>query len=80
MQLRVSDPCYTERLANFLRSLGQAAKAAGPGRLEVDIAPTDDALVELGIYLRVWKVLYPEADVHAENADVDVDGDELPAA
>jgi hypothetical protein len=76
MQLRVSDPGYTERLVNFLRSLGQAATAAGPGQLEVDIPPTDDALVELGIYLRVWKVLYPDAEVHAEN----VDGDELPAA
>jgi hypothetical protein len=76
MQLRVSDPGYTERLVNFLRSLGQAVTAAGPGRLQVDIPSTEDALVELGIYLRVWKVLYPDADVHVENAD----GDELPAA
>jgi len=76
MQLRISDPGYTERLVNFLRSLGQAATAGGPGLLRIDIPSTEDALVELGIYLRVWKVLYPDADVQVEN----VDGDELPAA
>jgi len=31
--------------------------------------------VELGIYLRVWNVLYPEAEVQLENGD-----DEAPAA
>jgi hypothetical protein len=76
MQLRLNDPSYTDRLANFLRSLGQTAIVAGPGQLEVDLAASDDALVELGIYLRVWNVLYPEAEVQLENDD----DDEAPAA
>jgi hypothetical protein len=75
MQLRLNDPDYTDRLANFLRSLGQTAIVAGPGQLEVELPPTSDALVELGIYLRVWKVLYPETEVQLENGD-----DEAPAA
>jgi hypothetical protein len=69
MQLRLNDPDYTDRLANFLRSLGQTAIVAGPGQLEVELPPTSDALVELGIYLRVWKVLYPETEVQLENGD-----------
>jgi hypothetical protein len=75
MQLRLNDPDYTDRLANFLRSLGQTAIVAGPGQLDVELPPTSDALVELGIYLRVWKVLYPETEVQLENGD-----DEAPAA
>ena len=75
MQLRLNDPSYTDRLANFLRSLGQTAIVAGPGQLEVELPPTNDALVELGIYLRVWKVLYPETEVQLENGN-----DEAPAA
>jgi hypothetical protein len=64
MLLRLSDPSYTDRLANFLRSLGQTAIVAGPGQLELDPPPVDD--VELGIYLRVWTVLYPDAEVQLE--------------
>jgi hypothetical protein len=75
MQLRLSDSSYTDRLANFLRSLGQTAIVAGPGQIELDLKPTRDALVELGIYLRVWKVLYPETDVQLDNGE-----DEAPAA
>jgi hypothetical protein len=75
MQLRLNDPSYTDRLANFLRSLGQTAIVAGPGQLEVELPLTRDAVVELEIYLRVWKVLYPETDVQLENGD-----DEAPAA
>lgn len=63
MQLRLSDPSYTDRLANFLRSLGQTVIVAAPGQLEVDLPPTKDAVVELGIYLRVWEVLYPDTEV-----------------
>ena len=74
MQLRLSDPSYTDRLANFLRSLGQTAMVAGPGQLEVELA-APDAAAELAIYLRVWKVLYPDTEVHVES-----DEDELPAA
>jgi hypothetical protein len=69
MQLRLSDPSYTDRLATFLRSLGQTAYVAGPGQLEVDLPPTRAARVELSIYLRVWTVLYPDTDVQLENDD-----------
>jgi hypothetical protein len=66
MQLRLNDPGYTDRLANFLRSLGQAVMVAGPGLLEVDV-PADRE--ELEIYLRVWRVLYPDTEVQVERED-----------
>ena len=59
MQLRLSDPSYTDRLARFLRSLGQTVLEDGPIQLDVDTPQS-----ELVIYLRVWAVLYPDADVH----------------
>jgi len=62
MQLRLSDPSYTDRLATFLRSLGQTVFVAAPGELDVDAA-TGSAESEIWIYLRVWKVLYPDAEV-----------------
>jgi hypothetical protein len=71
MQLRLSDPSYTDRLAHFLRSLGQTVLQDGPTRLEVATLPS-----ELEIYLRVWRVLYPDAEVQ-----LDASGeDEAPAA
>jgi hypothetical protein len=70
MQLRLSDPSYTDRLAHFLRSLGQTPIVAGPTQLEVDTPRS-----ELLIYLRVWGVLYPDAKVQVGNGD-----DEAPAA
>ena len=70
MLLRLSDPSYTDRLAHFLRSLGQTTIVAGPSRLEVDTPET-----ELRIYLRVWAVLYPDAEVQVGNGE-----DEAPAA
>ena len=87
MQLRLSDPSYTDRLALFLRSLGQTVVDAGhrlstppplptvvdagPPRLEVDTPRP-----ELDIYLRVWAVLYPDAEVQVGgNGD-----DDAPAA
>jgi hypothetical protein len=73
MQLRLSDPSYTDRLATFLRSLGQAVMPVAPDQLEVDLPHTESARAELEIYLRVWAVLYPDADVQ-------VSEDELPAA
>lgn len=75
MQLRLDDPSYTDRLANFLRSLGQTVLVAGPGLLDVDVPATNSSRAELEIYLRVWKVLYPDTEVQVENGD-----DELPAA
>jgi hypothetical protein len=69
MQLRLSDPSYTDRLATFLRSLGQTVLVDAPNRLEID-TPSSSAVVEVDIYLRVWKVLYPDAEVvHEENGE-----------
>ena len=71
MQLRLSDPSYTDRLAQFLRSLGQTVLDAGPTQLQVDTPQP-----ELRIYLRVWNVLYPDAEVQlGGNGE-----DEVPAA
>ena len=58
MQLRLSDPSYADRLAHFLRSLGQTVLVDAPGQLDVDTPES-----ELEIYLRVWRVLYPDAEV-----------------
>jgi hypothetical protein len=68
MELRLSDPSYTDRLATFLRSLGQTVINAGPGQLEVMSTSRD----ELVIYLRVWDVLYPDADVQVEDEEDEV--------
>ena len=70
MELRLSDPSYTDRLAHFLRSLGQTVLVGAPAELEVDTPHS-----ELLIYLRVWAVLYPDAEVQVGNGD-----DEAPAA
>ena len=60
MQLHLHDSAYTDRLAAFLRSVGQEPIVAGP--LSVDLGGDIDA-AEVEIYLRVWKVLYPDAEV-----------------
>jgi hypothetical protein len=75
MQLRLNDPGYTDRLANFLRSLGQAATVVGPGQLDIDLPTGSSAREELEIYLRVWRVLYPDTEVQVES-----DEGEAPAA
>jgi hypothetical protein len=58
--LVLHDSAYTDRLAAFLRSVGQEPVLAGPASVEIG-GDTDAAEVE--VYLRVWKVLYPDADV-----------------
>ena len=63
MQLNIRDPAYTDRLASFLRSLGQSPIVSGPAQVELDPPQTDSDRAELEIYLRVWKVLYPDAEV-----------------
>ena len=68
MQLRLSNPAYADRLATFLRSVGQTVVVASPDRLEVE-ARDSSSVAEIGIYLRVWKVLYPDAEVHVENGE-----------
>jgi hypothetical protein len=67
IDLRLSDPEYTDRLASFLTSLGQNAVVAGPDRVELTPEDGAGAHVELGIYLRVWNVLYPDARVNVES-------------
>jgi hypothetical protein len=59
MRLLLDDPAYTERLAAFLRSVGQRPVRSGP--LALEVAEADAA--ELEVYLRVWLVLYPDAKV-----------------
>ena len=74
MELRLSDPSYMDRLASFLRSLGQPVLVSAPDGVDVGVAPTRTVRDELEIYLRVWKVLYPDADVQ-----MSADGDGLEA-
>ena len=66
MHLSLSDPAYTDRLASFLRSLGQRPLVTGPDSLELEPEDDDESRVELEIYLRVWRVLYPDASVEVE--------------
>ena len=76
MQLRLSDPSYTDRLATLpavpwpdgVRRRADTARTGCPG--------WDSARGELAIYLRVWSVLYPDTEVQLGD-----DGDdEAPAA
>ncbi len=65
MQLFLRDPLYTDRLAAFLTSVGRRAVVGAPDRVDVD-DPAEDSQhleLELELYLRVWSVLYPDADV-----------------
>ena len=68
MILRLRDPSYTERLATFLASVGLSAVATGPNTVELTggSGRTLDP-AELEIYLRVWRVLEPTADVDVES-------------
>lgn len=63
MQLLIHDPAYTDRLASFLRSLGQNPTISGPALVELNPPTTCTDRAEMEIYLRVWKVLYPDAEV-----------------
>jgi hypothetical protein len=63
MELLLRDSAYTNRLLSFLTSLGQTAVLAAPNRLELDDGSTESARLELEIYLGVWRVLHPDADV-----------------
>ncbi len=58
MRLRLRDAAYTERLAAFLRSVGQQPAVSAPDTLDVDVDP-----VGLDVYLRVGQVLHPDAEV-----------------
>jgi hypothetical protein len=64
MHLQLRDPSYTERLASFLASVGQFPVVAGDGSVVLlSRVPEDEERIELEIYLRVWRVLYPDAVV-----------------
>jgi hypothetical protein len=63
VQLSLSDPAFTERLASFLDSLGQTATVDAPGRVTLEDGPDES---ELAIYMRVWHVLHPDAIVTVE--------------
>lgn len=63
VQLLRCDPAYIDRLAAFLRSLGQRAVVNGPDRVELDGPDDPTSRLELEAYLRVWRLLYPDAEV-----------------
>jgi hypothetical protein len=63
MQLFLRDPSYTDRLAAFLTSVGRRAVVGAPDRIDLDETPEDSQHLELELYLRVWSVLYPDAEV-----------------
>jgi len=58
MRLLLRDAAHTDDLAAFLRSVGQHPVVAAPDALEVDLDPA-----ELDVYLRVFQVLHPDAEV-----------------
>jgi len=63
MQLFLRDPSYTDRLAAFLTSVGRRAVVGAPNRVDIDEPAEDSQHLELELYLRVWRVLYPDAEV-----------------
>ena len=63
MQLFLHDPSYADRLAAFLTSVGRHAVVAAPDRVDVDEDDDDLQGLEVEMYLRVWAVIHPDADV-----------------
>ena len=63
MQLFLRDPSYTDRLAAFLTSVGRRAVVCAPNRVDIDELVEDSQHLELELYLRVWRVLYPDGEV-----------------
>ena len=63
MQLFLRDPSYTDRLAAFLTSVGRSAVVGAPDRVDLADSAEDEQNLELELYLRVWRVLYPDAEV-----------------
>jgi hypothetical protein len=58
MRLLLRDAAHTDSLTAFLLSVGQRPVVVASHELEVDVDPA-----ELDVYLRVWQVLHPDADV-----------------
>ena len=63
MQLFLRDPSYTDRLAAFLTSVGRHAVVAAPDRVDLEDSGDDLQRLEVEMYLRVWAVIHPDADV-----------------
>jgi hypothetical protein len=63
MQLFLRDPSYAERLVEFLTSVGRHAVVAAPNRVDIDDNEGDLQRIEVELYLRVWRVIHPDADV-----------------
>jgi hypothetical protein len=63
MQLLLRDPSYADRLATFLTSVGRPAVVVAPNRVDLADGADETQRLELELYLRVWHVLYPDADV-----------------
>ncbi|HLY86689.1 MAG TPA: hypothetical protein VKO84_09305 [Gaiellaceae bacterium] len=63
MQLFVRDPSYTDRLAAFLTSVGRHAIVMAPDRVDIEEHEDDPQRLEVELYLRVWRVIHPDADV-----------------
>jgi hypothetical protein len=63
MQLFLRDPSYTDRLAAFLTSVGRHAVVTAPDRVDIDEHDDDLQYLEVEMYLRVWAVIHPGADV-----------------
>jgi hypothetical protein len=63
MQLFLHDPSYTDQLVAFLTSVGRRAVVGAPDRVDLEESPDDSEHVELELFLHVWRVLYPDAEV-----------------
>jgi len=63
MQLFLRDPDYTDRLAAFLTSVGRHTVVTAPDRIDLDDGEDHLQRLELELYLRVWSVIHPDADV-----------------
>lgn len=63
MQLHLRDPSYTDRLVAFLTSVGRHAVVASADTVEIEETGDDLQRLEVEMYLRVWRVIHPDADV-----------------
>lgn len=63
MRLFLHDPSYTDRLVEFLTSVGRHAVVTAPGRVDIDGHEDDEQRIEVELYLRVWRVIHPDAAV-----------------
>ena len=63
MHLLLRDPTYTDQLASFLTSVGRHAVVAAPDRVDLGENADDLEGLEVEMYLRVRRILHPDADV-----------------